>query len=95
MGAMKNFGGGAYEKFPIDKFCNVKNIVHLWGGKGGAFLLYTLNTDIMIDIRLNSVSKFGIGFEFRAKELHYYSMKRLDIHLLVITISFVITKFNI
>jgi hypothetical protein len=49
----------------------------------------------MIDIRLNSISRFGIGFEFRAKELHYYSMKRLDIHLLVITISFVITKFNI
>jgi hypothetical protein len=49
----------------------------------------------MIDIRLNNISKFGIGFEFRAKELHYYSMKRLDIHLLIITISFVITKFNI
>tara|TARA_R110000868_G_scaffold106086_5_gene291120 strand:+ start:1755 stop:1955 length:201 start_codon:yes stop_codon:yes gene_type:complete len=38
VGAIKNFGGGAYEKFPLDKFCNVKNIVHLWGGKGGAFL---------------------------------------------------------
>ena len=49
----------------------------------------------MIDIRLNNISKFGIGFEYRAKELHYYSMKRLDIHLLIITISFVITKFNI
>jgi len=65
------------------------------GEKGGPSFYITLNTDIMIDIRLNSVSKFGIGFEFRAKELHYYSMKRLDIHLLVITISFVITKFNI
>ena len=93
MGAIKNFGGGAYEKFPIDKFCNVKNIVHLWGGKGGPS--FHVNRNIMIDIRFNNISKFGIGFEFRAKELHYYSIKRLDIHLLVITISFVITKFNI
>jgi hypothetical protein len=30
VGAIKNF----------IKFCNVKNIVHLWGGKGGAFLLH-------------------------------------------------------
>ena len=64
------------------------------GGKRGG-LPFTSPEYIMIDIRLNSVSKFGIGFEFRAKELHYYSMKRLDIHLLIITISFVITKFNI
>ena len=49
----------------------------------------------MIDIRLNSPSKFGIGFEYRSKELHYYSMKRLDIHLLIITVSFIVTKFNI
>lgn len=49
----------------------------------------------MIDIRLNSASRFGLGIEYRSKELHYYSMKRLDIHLLIITISFVITKFNI
>jgi len=95
MGAIKNFGEGAYEKFPLDKFCNVKNIVHLWGGKGGAFLSRHLNTHIMIDIRLNNISKFGIGFEFRAKELHYYSMKRLDVHLLIVTISFIYTKFNI
>ena len=49
----------------------------------------------MIDIRINSISKFGIGFEYRSKELHYYSMKRLDIHLLILSISFVYTKFNI
>jgi hypothetical protein len=49
----------------------------------------------MIDIRLNSPSRFGIGFEYRGKELHYYSIKKLDIHLLIITISFVVTKFNI
>lgn len=49
----------------------------------------------MIDIRLNNISKFGIGFEFRSSDLQYYSMKRLDVHLLIITISFVITKFNI
>jgi len=84
-------GGGAIKNFI--KFCNVKNIVHLWGGKGGPS--FHVNRNIMIDIRFNNISKFGIGFEFRAKELHYYSMKRLDIHLLVITISFVITKFNI
>jgi hypothetical protein len=49
----------------------------------------------MINIRLNSPSKFGIGFEFRIKDLQYYSMKRLDIHLLIITVSFIHTKFNI
>jgi hypothetical protein len=49
----------------------------------------------MIDIRLNSSSRFGLGFEYRSKELHYYSMKRLDINLLIITVSFVITRFNI
>jgi hypothetical protein len=49
----------------------------------------------MIDVRLNSISRFGVGFEYRSKELHYYSMKRLDIHLLLVTISFIITKFNI
>ena len=64
----------------------------LGGDKGGGHLL---NTYIMIDIRLNSPSKFGIGFEYRSKELHYYSMKRLDIHLLIITVSFIVTRFNI
>lgn len=49
----------------------------------------------MIDIRFNNISKFGLGIEYRSKELHYYSMRRLDVHLLIITISFVITKFNI
>ena len=49
----------------------------------------------MIDVRLNSISRFGIVFEYRSKELHYYSMRRLDIHLLLVTISFIITKFNI
>ncbi len=49
----------------------------------------------MIDIRLNSPSKFGIGFEYRSKDLHYYSIKRLDVYLLVITVSFIYTKFNI
>jgi hypothetical protein len=49
----------------------------------------------MINIRLNSPSKFGIGFEFRSKDLQYYCMKRLDVHLLIITVSFIITKFNI
>ena len=49
----------------------------------------------MIDIRLNSSSRFGLGFEYRSKELHYYSMKRLDVNLLIITVSFVITRFNI
>ena len=49
----------------------------------------------MIDIRLNSASRFGIGFEYRSKELHYYSMKRLDVNLLLVTISFIYTKFNI
>ena len=63
----------------------------LGGIRGG----HLLNTYIMIDIRLNSPSKFGIGFEYRSKELHYYSMKRLDIHLLIITVSFIVTKFNI
>jgi hypothetical protein len=94
MGAMKNFGWElANEKFPLDKFFISKKFPHLWGGKGG--LPFTSPENIMIDIRLNNISKFGIGFEYRAKELHYYSMKRLDIHLLIITISFVITKFNI
>ena len=92
---MKNFGGElANEKFPLDKFCNVKNIVHLWGGKGGG-LPFTYPEYIMIDIRLNSASRFGIGFEYRSKELHYYSMKRLDVNLLLVTISFIYTKFNI
>lgn len=69
------------EKFPAT----------LGGIRGG----HLLNTYIMIDIRLNSTSKFGIGFEFRNTNLHYYSMRRLDVHLLIITVSFVITKFNI
>ena len=64
------------------------------GGKRGG-LPFTSSEYIMIDIRLNNISKFGIGFEFRAKELHYYSMKRLDVHLLLVTISFIYTKFNI
>jgi len=63
----------------------------LGGIRGG----HLLNTYIMIDIRINSPSKFGMGFEFRSKDLYYYSMKRLDVHLLIITISFVYTKFNI
>jgi hypothetical protein len=94
MGAIKNFGGGAYEKFPIDKFFISKKFPHLWGGKGGPS--FHVNRNIMIDIRFNNISKFGLGFEFRSDELHHnYSMKRLHVHLLIITISFVITKFNI
>lgn len=48
----------------------------------------------MIDIRLNSSSRFGLGFEYKSKDLHYYSLWRLDINLLLITVSFVITRFN-
>lgn len=49
----------------------------------------------MIDIRLNSISRFGLGFEFKSDELHHnYSMKRLDINLLIFRISFVFTKYN-
>jgi hypothetical protein len=63
----------------------------LGGIRGG----HLLNTCIMIDIRLNSPSKFGIGFQYRSTNLHYYSMRRIDVHLLVISISFIVTKFNI
>jgi hypothetical protein len=94
VGAIKNFGWElANEKFPLDKFFISKKFPPHWGGKGGPS--FHVNRNIMIDIRFNNISKFGLGFEYRAKELHYYSMKRLDIHLLIITISFVITKFNI
>jgi len=41
MGVMKNFGGGANEKFPFDKFCSVEYSCHLWGGKGGLPLKQT------------------------------------------------------
>ena len=63
----------------------------LGGIRGGNLL----NIYIMINISLNNPSKFGMGFEWRSKELQYYSMKRLDVHLLIITVSFIVTKFNI
>ena len=48
----------------------------------------------MIHIRFNSSSRFGLGFEWTGRDLNYYSVRRLDVHLLIITISIVVTRFN-
>jgi hypothetical protein len=61
------------------------------GDKGGA----TANSvHTMIHISLSDSRNFGIGFEYRGKTLSNYCIKKLDVHLLLITISFVYTRFN-
>jgi len=61
------------------------------GDKGGAA---SISVYTMIHISLSDSRNFGIGFEYRGKSLSNYMIKKLDVHLLLITISFVYTRFN-
>jgi hypothetical protein len=62
------------------------------GDKGGASSTISVHT--MIHISLSDSRNFGIGFEYRGKTLSNYCIKKLDVHLLLVTISFVYTRFN-
>jgi hypothetical protein len=68
-----------------------KTFLTFGGDKGGAT---SISVHTMIHISLNDSRNFGIGFEYRGKSLSNYSIKRFDFHLLLITVSFVFTRFN-
>jgi hypothetical protein len=68
-----------------------KRFLTFGGDKGGAT---SKTADTMIHISLSDSRNFGIGFEYRGKTISNYSIKKLDVHLLLFTISFVYTRFN-
>jgi hypothetical protein len=68
-----------------------KRFLTFGGDKGGAT---SISVNTMIHISLSDSRNFGIGFEYRGKSLSNYTIKKLDVHLLLFTISFVYTRFN-
>lgn len=63
----------------------------LWGGRGGSVHPYIY---IMILLEINRLSSFGLGLSYRGRSLSNYTVKRLDVSLLLFTVSFVFTKYN-
>jgi hypothetical protein len=74
-------------------FWNLEKDSSTLGGERGGCVFSKLVTT-MIHISLSDSRNFGIGFEYRGKTISNYSIKKLDVHLLLFTISFVYTRFN-